>query len=113
MNPHDADNAMAADYVMGLLDGAEQAAAERRIATDQSFAQSVSAWRERLAELDLTAGNPAEPGALAELADATKLAPIVPCPPHAPRCVAPSCGTTSVSGADSVSAAPSLQRFLQ
>ena len=43
MNPHDADNAMAGDYVMGLLDGAEQAAAEQRIATDQSFAQAVSA----------------------------------------------------------------------
>ena len=45
MNPHDADNAMAGDYVMGLLDDAEHAAAERRIATDQSFAQAVSAWR--------------------------------------------------------------------
>jgi anti-sigma-K factor RskA len=55
MNPHDADNAMAADYVMGLLDGAEHAAAEQRIATDQSFAQAVSAWRGRLADLDLTA----------------------------------------------------------
>ena len=55
MNPHDADNAMAADFVMGLLDGAEQAAAEQRLATEPSFAHAVGAWRARLADLDLTA----------------------------------------------------------
>src|SRR6185503_5951375 len=55
MNPHDLDNAMAGDYVMGLLDGAQHAAAEQRLATDLSFAQAVSAWRARLADLDLTA----------------------------------------------------------
>ena len=77
MNPHDADNAMAADYVMGLLDGAEQAAAERRIETDQSFAQAVSAWRGRLADLDLTAEEtPPSPALWQRIADATKIAPI-------------------------------------
>ena len=77
MNPHDADNAMAGDYVMGLLDGAEHAAAERRIATDQSFAQAVSAWRERLADLDLTAEEtPPSPALWQRIADATKIAPI-------------------------------------
>jgi anti-sigma-K factor RskA len=55
MTRSDADDAMAADYVMGLLDGAEHAAAERRLATDDGFAGAVSAWRERLADLDATA----------------------------------------------------------
>jgi anti-sigma-K factor RskA len=77
MNPHDADNAMAGDYVMGLLDGAEQAAAEQRIATDQSFAQAVSAWRTRLADLDLTAEEtPPSPALWQRIADATRIAPI-------------------------------------
>ncbi len=77
MNPHDADNAMAGDYVMGLLDDAEHAAAERRIATDQSFAQAVSAWRGRLADLDLTAEEtPPSPALWQRIADATKIAPI-------------------------------------
>jgi anti-sigma-K factor RskA len=77
MNPHDADNAMAGDYVMGLLDDAEHAAAEQRIATDQSFAQAVSAWRERLRDLDLTAEeNPPSPALWQRIADATKVAPI-------------------------------------
>jgi len=64
MNPHDADNAMAGDYVMGLLDDAEDAAAEQRIATDQSFPQAVSAWRERLRDLDLV-----KPPGIAEAID--------------------------------------------
>ena len=77
MNPHDADNVMAADYVMGLLDGAEHAAAEQRLATDQSFAQAVSAWRDRLADLDLTAEeNPPSPALWQRITDATKIAPI-------------------------------------
>ena len=68
---------MAADYVMGLLDGAEHAAAEQRIATDPSFAQAVSAWRARLADLDLTAEETAPSPALWQrIADATKTAPI-------------------------------------
>ena len=77
MNQHDADNAMAGDYVMGLLDGAEHAAAEQRLATDQSFAQAVSAWRARLADLDLTAEEtPPSPALWPRIADATKIAPI-------------------------------------
>jgi anti-sigma-K factor RskA len=77
MSPHDPDNAMAADYVMGLLDGAEHAAAEQRIATDQSFAQAVSAWRERLADLDLSAEEtPPNPALWQRISDATRIAPI-------------------------------------
>jgi anti-sigma-K factor RskA len=77
MNPHDLDDAMAGDYVMGLLDGAEHAAAEQRLATDPSFAQAVSAWRTRLADLDLTAEEtPPSPALWQRIADATKTAPI-------------------------------------
>ena len=77
MNPHDLDNAMAGDYVMGLLDGAEHAAAEQRLATDPSFAHAVSAWRARLADLDLTAEEtPPSPALWQRIADATRTAPI-------------------------------------
>lgn len=77
MSPQDADNVMAADYVMGLLDDADHAAAERRLATEPSFAQAVSAWRERLADLDLTAEEaPPSPALWQRIADATRIAPI-------------------------------------
>ena len=77
MNPHDPDNDLAADYVMGLLDGTEHAAAEQRIETDQSFAQAVATWRERLADLDLTAEETPPSAALWQrIADATRIAPI-------------------------------------
>ena len=52
---HDDDRALAADYVRGLLEDGEMAAAERRIATDVTFARAVDAWRSRLADLDTTA----------------------------------------------------------
>jgi anti-sigma-K factor RskA len=55
MNALDADDALAADFVMGLLDGADLAAAEQRLATDDDFAKAVSAWRERLSDFDATA----------------------------------------------------------
>lgn len=46
---------LAAEYVMGLLDAADLAAAERRLATDPAFAHDVAVWRGRFAELDATA----------------------------------------------------------
>jgi len=48
-------DALAAEYVLGLLSGAEAAEAERRVASDAVFAESVATWRTRLADLDLTA----------------------------------------------------------
>ena len=74
----DADDAMAADYVMGLLDDAEHAAAERRIADRRRrLPSAVSAWRERLADLDFTAEETAPSPALWQrIADATRIAPI-------------------------------------
>ncbi len=62
MSMHDDDSDMAADYVMGLLDDAGQAIAERRLTTDAAFAGAVSAWRERLADFDATA-DPVAPSA--------------------------------------------------
>jgi anti-sigma-K factor RskA len=55
MSMQDDHDDLAADYVMGLLDPAEDARAERLMATDVSFARAVSAWRERLADFDATA----------------------------------------------------------
>ena len=54
MTPDDRDR-LAAEHVMGLLEGQEQAQAERLLETDSAFQTSVAAWRARLAELDETA----------------------------------------------------------
>lgn len=43
--------ALAAEHALGVLNGAERAAAERRMAADAGFAQAVDAWRVRLAPL--------------------------------------------------------------
>ncbi len=40
---------LAAEYALGVLDGAERAEAERRIARDRAFAQMVEAWERQLA----------------------------------------------------------------
>jgi len=47
--------ALAADFVLGVLDTNDQAEAERLMQVDAAFAQDVAAWRSRLAELDLSA----------------------------------------------------------
>ena len=49
------DIALAGEYVLGLLDSAEQASAQARIATDAAFAAEVGAWHDRLASM---AGGP-------------------------------------------------------
>jgi anti-sigma-K factor RskA len=43
------DEMLAAEYALGVLDGAERAAAEQRIARERSFARLVATWEERLA----------------------------------------------------------------
>ncbi len=45
------DIVLAGEYVLGLLDAAEQATAHARVATDSAFAAEVDAWRERLASM--------------------------------------------------------------
>ena len=109
MNPHEADNAMAGDYVMGLLDGAEHAAAERRmrnrpIALLRPSARGGNGLRTSISR-------PRKPHRARRSGSASRTQPksrrSTPCPRHAPRCVAPRCGTTSGSGAAPASAAPS------
>ncbi len=55
MSMQDERDTTAADYVMGLLDAAGEAAAEKRLESDPAFAAAVSAWRERLSEFDTSA----------------------------------------------------------
>ena len=45
------DIALAGEYVLGLLNAADQATTQARVATDASFAAEVDAWRERLASM--------------------------------------------------------------
>jgi anti-sigma-K factor RskA len=45
------DELVAAEYALGVLSGAERAAAERRLAREPAFARLISAWEERLAPL--------------------------------------------------------------
>lgn len=43
------DELIAAEYALGVLSGADRAAAEQRVARDRAFALLVAAWAERLA----------------------------------------------------------------
>jgi anti-sigma-K factor RskA len=43
------DELLAAEYALGVLSGAEWAAAEQRVARDQGFARLVAEWEQRLA----------------------------------------------------------------
>ena len=56
------DELLAAEYALGVLAGAERAAAERRGAHDRAFALMVAAWEERLspwaAEIEEVAAPP-------------------------------------------------------
>jgi len=45
-------NTQAAEYVLGLLEGEAKMEAERRLASDASFAREVERWRVRFAEFD-------------------------------------------------------------
>lgn len=47
----DEQEALAAEYALGVLDGAERRAAETRLAHDPSFAAAVERWRAELAPL--------------------------------------------------------------
>jgi anti-sigma-K factor RskA len=46
---------LAAEHVLGLLEGQERVTAEQLLDTDRAFQIAVTSWRERLAELDETA----------------------------------------------------------
>lgn len=57
-------HALAGEYVLGLLDGADLAAAEGRYAMDRDFAASVEAWRRHFAAIDAVATPIAPPAEL-------------------------------------------------
>lgn len=46
------DDVLAAEYVLGVLDSVERAAAARRIRADAGFAEAVRQWEERLSPLN-------------------------------------------------------------
>jgi anti-sigma-K factor RskA len=51
----DEQDRLAAEHVLGLLDGEERRAAERLLDADPAFQAAVWAWQSRFAELDATA----------------------------------------------------------
>lgn len=70
--PHDDDDILAGEYLLGLLEGPERAAAEARTAADPAFAERVDLWATRLAPM-LT-GLPTEPPASVWQAISARLA---------------------------------------
>lgn len=54
MTPADKQN-LAADFVLGTLDGTAHTQAERLMASDPAFARAVNDWRQRLSDFDVTA----------------------------------------------------------
>ena len=52
LSPLDADDALAAEYVLGVLAMAERVAAETRMKNDTAFAARVTAWERRLEGLN-------------------------------------------------------------
>jgi anti-sigma-K factor RskA len=62
---------LAAEHVLGLLEGEEAVRAERMLTSDRDFAAAVAAWRERFAALDETAPEAPPPEALWSRIDAS------------------------------------------
>ena len=82
----DAMQALAGEFVLGLLEPAERAAAERRAAADAEFRRAVAAWRGHFAAFDETAPVMMPSPALwnrIEVATATR--PQAPAEDRAPR----------------------------
>ncbi len=52
LTPREEDEALAAEYVLGVLDLSERAAAEARLTRDAGFAALVAAWEGRMAALN-------------------------------------------------------------
>lgn len=79
LSPPERD-ALAGEYVLGLLDGAELAAAEHRLDTDRDFAASVERWRRHFTALDQTATPIRPPADLWQRIEAGIAALISPAP---------------------------------
>ncbi len=58
------DDALAAEYALGVLEAAQAAETERRLAADPAFAKAVDHWRRTFAELDDTADPVSPPHAM-------------------------------------------------
>jgi len=52
LSPLDADDALAAEYVLGVLSLAERSAVEARLKNDSAFVARVAAWENRLSPLN-------------------------------------------------------------
>lgn len=52
LTPPEQDDALAAEYVLGVLDLPDRIAAEARAAQDAAFAARITAWEDRLADLN-------------------------------------------------------------
>lgn len=52
LTPEEADDALAAEYVLGVLDLADRAEAEARVKRDPGFAALVGAWEARMSGLN-------------------------------------------------------------
>jgi anti-sigma-K factor RskA len=74
----DPDDALAAEYALGVLDSAERAAAEARMTRDPAFAAAVAAWQARLSPLNAAYAEVPPPPAL----QARIAARLFPAPPR-------------------------------
>lgn len=68
------DDALAAEYVLGVLDAAERQAAARRIETDAAFAQLVESWEARLIHLSEDYAEVTPPPSVKQVLDHTLFA---------------------------------------
>jgi hypothetical protein len=82
MNDAVDNDAMAAEYVLGTLDGLERAQAQVLLSTDEALAAKVRLWERRLGELHLMV-EPVEPEAQIWERIKSKLPEIAPSPPTA------------------------------
>ena len=67
LNGPDGDDLLAAEYVLGLLDGPDWLAARDRALVDQAFAARVQDWENRLAPLNAEFGEMPAPDLLAAI----------------------------------------------
>ncbi|MCZ8259474.1 MAG: anti-sigma factor [Beijerinckiaceae bacterium] len=68
------DMALAGEFVLGVLDRAERASAERRIQRDPAFAAAVADWQRHFAGLDAATPGVTPPPALWSRIEASRLA---------------------------------------
>ena len=100
------DQVLAADYAMGLLDDAEEARADDRVASDPEFAAAVEAWRARFADFDASAETAAPSPALwTRITETIKPDTVIPLPGARAAVRGASCGKALRSGGWPASAA--------